>query len=186
MRRYFSGVARAPQLRQALLFAPLLAALSLALAVAQAAAPLATDTAVPLERIDILTGRCSSTPQRLRYAVELAADPAARRRGLQQREQLPDDRGMLFLWSGSARRAMWMKDTSIPLDMLFLAADGRILALESAQPRSERIISPPVAALAVLELAGGTAERLGICDGDRVRSKRLRPKASLPALPAPL
>ena len=147
-----------------------------------AQAPMA---AAARERLDIKTGRCGAAPKRLRYVVELAADRATRRRGLQHRRHLPADSGMLFLWPGSAKRAMWMKDTLIPLDMLFLATDGRILAIEpSRAPHSERVVSPRVAARAVLELLGGTAERQGICPGDQVISKRFDPAAA-PSLSPP-
>ncbi len=140
-------------------------------------APIVANEAPSRERLDIKTGQCSE-PKRQRYKVEVVADDATRRRGLQHRSHLPADTGMLFLWPDSARRVLWMKDTLIPLDMLFLAADGRILAIEaSREPHSERLVSPQVAALAVLELPGGTAKRHGICASDQVLSKRFTTEA---------
>ena len=82
---------------------------------------------------------------------------------------LPDFGGMLFVYQDSSHHSMWMKNTFIPLDMLFIGEDGRIghIAAETT-PLSEEAISSEGPAIAVLEVPGGTAERLGIGVGDRV------------------
>ncbi|RMF07601.1 MAG: DUF192 domain-containing protein [Alphaproteobacteria bacterium] len=103
------------------------------------------------------------------FQVEIADEPRERRRGLMFRRQLPSDRGMLFISEREEVARMWMKNTFIPLDMIFIAGDGRVAAIvENAEPRSERILSSGVPVRAVLEVAGGTVARLGIRVGDRV------------------
>jgi uncharacterized protein len=85
------------------------------------------------------------------------------------RQSLPADAGMLFDFGETRPVAFWMKNTLIPLDMLFIAADGGIADIhERAVPRSEATIEARVPVRAVLELNGGTVARLGIKRGDRV------------------
>ena len=103
------------------------------------------------------------------FAVELAVTSEQRAQGLMYRERLPADAGMLFLYPAARQIAMWMKNTLIPLDMLFIGDDGRILHIaERAIPGSTATISSMQPARAVLELNGGTAARLKIQVGDRV------------------
>jgi uncharacterized protein len=106
---------------------------------------------------------------RHRFRVELAADPAHQTTGLMFRERLGPDEGMLFDWGGPRESSMWMKNTLIPLDMLFIAADGRIHRIaERTVPHSLAAVDSRGPVRATLELAGGTAERLGLRVGDRV------------------
>ena len=106
------------------------------------------------------------------FDVELARTPAQEEQGLMYREHLDPDAGMLFVFDDTEPRSFWMKNTLIPLDMLFIAADGRIVDIhERAIPLSEDIIPSQVPARAVLELNGGTVTRLGIKVGDLVRYK---------------
>lgn len=108
--------------------------------------------------------------ERHSFTIEIARTVAQRARGLMFRESMPPDAGMLFLYPAEQQIRMWMKNTLIPLDMLFVASDGRILEIaERTEPLSEEIIASSGAARAVIELNGGTAERLGIRPGDRVR-----------------
>jgi uncharacterized protein len=112
----------------------------------------------------------SAGPKRL--DVELAVTPAQEEQGLMYREHLDPDAGMLFVFNDTAPRSFWMKNTLIPLDMLFIAADGHVVDIhERAVPLSEDIIPSRTPARAVLELNGGTVTRLGIKVGDLVRSK---------------
>lgn len=86
-----------------------------------------------------------------------------------EREVLPADRGMLFVFPEKRVVSMWMKDTLIPLDMLFLGPGGQVLKIAGmTEPNSTAIISSGVPVHGVLELAGGAVARLGIRDGDRV------------------
>ncbi len=103
------------------------------------------------------------------FAVELARTPAERERGLMFVRELPEGRGMLFDFERDQEVAMWMRNTFIPLDMLFIRADGRIHRIaENTEPMSERIIPSGGPVRAVLEVIGGTARKLGITAGDRV------------------
>jgi hypothetical protein len=104
-----------------------------------------------------------------RFRVELAESPSQRMQGLQGRRTLDADAGMLFVFDAPSVAAMWMKNTYIPLDMLFLDEVGNIVAIaENTRPMSVQPIQPPEPVKAVLELNAGTAARLGIKLGDRV------------------
>lgn len=105
----------------------------------------------------------------LEFTVEIAESPEQRAQGLMFRRQMAADAGMLFLFGGSRERAMWMKNTFIPLDMLFIDERGKIVRIEQRTvPQSLRTIVSGGPAFAVLELNAGTASRLGIKPGDRV------------------
>ena len=103
------------------------------------------------------------------FTVEIADTEAAREKGLMYRKRLPPGEGMLFNFHTEQPVGFWMKNTYIPLDMIFIRRDGRILSIaENAEPLSERVISSGGPVLAVLEVSGGTARKLGIAPGDRV------------------
>lgn len=103
------------------------------------------------------------------FAVEIARTPQQRARGLMFRQSLPPGRGMLFLYPRQGPVYMWMKDTFVPLDMLFMDRDGKIVhVVENARPKSLDIISSWAPAKSVLEVPAGTAARLGVRNGDRV------------------
>ncbi len=107
--------------------------------------------------------------QRHRLEVELAVTVQQRAQGLMYRRRLAEDGGMLFLYDRVGILSMWMKNTVIPLDMIFIAPDGRIVDIaERTVPYSLETISARVAASAVLEVNGGTVARLGIQPGDQV------------------
>jgi len=104
------------------------------------------------------------------FLVEIAETPEQRAQGLMFRRQLEADVGMLFLFGGSEVRGMWMKNTLIPLDMLFIDEEGKIVRIEERTvPHSERAIISGEPVAAVLEVNAGTASRLMIKPGDRVR-----------------
>jgi uncharacterized protein len=103
------------------------------------------------------------------FAVELAVTDEQRTRGLMERRSLPEGRGMLFKFEPDQVIQMWMHNTYISLDMIFIRSDGRILRIaENTTPLSDRIISSGAAASGVLEVIAGTARKLGIAPGDRV------------------
>ena len=102
--------------------------------------------------------------------VEIAATPEKQALGLMFRTHLPDSKGMLFPHDRPRDLSMWMRNTYIPLDMVFIRADGTVHRIEArTEPFSERIISSDGPVTAVLEIAGGAAERLGLKPGDKVR-----------------
>ena len=103
------------------------------------------------------------------FSVEVATTEEEKRTGLMYRKELPDGRGMLFDFSPEQEVSMWMKNTFIPLDMIFIRADGRILRIaEDTVPQSTKIISSRGLAKGVLEVIAGTARKYGIAPGDRV------------------
>ena len=103
------------------------------------------------------------------FSVEVVDNDADRAKGLMFRKSLPEGTGMLFDFKTEQDVAFWMKNTYIPLDMIFIRADGRILRIaENAEPMSTRQIPSGGPVLAVLEVIAGTARKLGIAAGDRV------------------
>jgi hypothetical protein len=108
-------------------------------------------------------------------AIEIADTPEARQRGLMYRSALPEGRGMLFVFDEDADHDFWMKNTLIPLDMLFIAADGRVVGIHpNATPLSTAAIAVGQRSRYVLEVPGGYAARHGIAAGDRVELRGLR------------
>jgi uncharacterized protein len=139
------------------------AALSVALLVTLAAgSPARSDG---LEALQIVTAAGTHD-----FQVEIARDEASRARGLMDRRFMPADHGMLFEFDREAPEAFWMKDTYIPLDMIFISRAGIVTNIAAnAEPLSERAIPSGPPCMAVLELNGGAAARIGLRVGDRVR-----------------
>jgi len=103
------------------------------------------------------------------FNVELAITPEERSRGLMFRTEMANDAGMLFDFGGPRDISMWMKNTFISLDMLFIAADGTIVGIEKRTvPKSETIIPSPKPVRFVLELNGGSSDRMGFEVGEKV------------------
>src|SRR6476620_2166435 len=103
------------------------------------------------------------------FSVEMATTEQEKETGLMYRKELPDGKGMLFDFSPEQQVSMWMKNTYIPLDMIFIRADGRILRIaENTEPLSTKIIPSGGPAKGVLEVIAGTAKKYGIAPGDRV------------------
>jgi uncharacterized protein len=125
---------------------------------------------LPLESLIVRTG----TGARLRFAVEVARTEPQRNTGMMFRTQMARDRGMLFLFYPAQPVSFWMRNTLLPLDMIFIRKDGRIAnIIENAEPLSLTVRSSEGPVVAVLELAGGSAKRLGIAPGDRVSHKAI-------------
>jgi uncharacterized membrane protein (UPF0127 family) len=117
-----------------------------------------------LEPLAIVSG-----DERHQFSVEIADTPAARSRGLMFRRSMPANQGMLFDFERDEMVSMWMRNTYISLDMLFIRKDGTIARIaEQTEPLSERTISSGEPVRSVLELNAGTAARLGISVDDRV------------------
>lgn len=103
------------------------------------------------------------------FNIEAAKTDQERMQGLMYRQSMPADQGMIFDFKENQPVTMWMKNTYIPLDMLFIRADGVIARIAAnTEPLSTRTISSGEPVLAVLELNGGVTARLGIKPGDRV------------------
>lgn len=105
------------------------------------------------------------------FTVEIVDNDADRAKGLMYRKELPEGQGMLFDFHRDQEVSFWMQNTFIPLDMIFIRGDGRILRIaENTEPLSTRLIPSNGPVRAVLEVIGGTTRKLGIAAGDRVAS----------------
>lgn len=106
------------------------------------------------------------------FTVELALTPENRATGLMDRQSMAADHGMLFRFDQTRDVLMWMKNTPLSLDMLFIAENGRIARIaENTVPFSETIIPSGSPVRYVLELNAGTAAKTGVAVGDRVRHR---------------
>ncbi len=135
------------------------------------------DTPPPLPRERVII-RAHDNPKgapRAVFRAEIARTREEQQRGLMNRPKLPKNNGMLFVFDPPATVGFWMKDTLIPLDMLFIDANGRITKIyDQAEPHDESPISSGGDVRAVLEILGGEAEARGIQVGDNVFSPTLK------------
>ena len=144
---------------------PVLVAIGLALVGGRPAHASEGPIAFPEGELTIVTAEGA----RHTFRVEMARTPSQHRRGLMYRRELAKDHGMLFLYDPVRAVSMWMKNTYIPLDMLFIKPSGRIARIhERAVPETTTPIPSGGPVKAVLELRGGTADRLDIETGDTV------------------
>lgn len=133
----------------------------LALAFLAAAGPVAAETICRPDSVEIRTPRGET-----RFSIELADTPDSRAYGLMNRASLPKSSGMLFVYEYPQHVSFWMRNTLIPLDMIFVDARGVITRIhENARPHDETPIDGGSGVLAVLEINGGLARRLGLTEG---------------------
>jgi uncharacterized membrane protein (UPF0127 family) len=104
-----------------------------------------------------------------RFTVEVARTPRQQEIGMMYRRSVAPDRGMIFPYDPPQKVAFWMQNTLIPLDMIFIRADGRIARIATAKPLDLTSVPSGEPVAAVLEIRGGRAAQLGIRPGDRVR-----------------
>jgi len=124
-----------------------------------------------LHGLDVVT-----STGRHHYQVEVADDDAAREHGLMERRRMAADRGMLFEFPVRAPVTFWMKDTYLPLDMVFIDADGTVRSIYAdARPMSEALIPSGAAVTGVLELNAGQAAAIHLRVGDKVVFPFFRP-----------
>ncbi len=136
-----------------------------------AASAAAAGPALKTEALEVITRKGP-----VHFTVEIADTEATREKGLMFRKALAANRGMLFDFKIPQPVAFWMKNTLIPLDMLFIAADGRVVSIASnATPQSETPIPSGGEVLGVLELRGGRAAEIGAEPGDRVKERIFHP-----------
>jgi uncharacterized membrane protein (UPF0127 family) len=146
-------------------------ALSLSLFTVQPAVAQAPVADAPLEKLEIQTASGKHG-----FQVEVMRTDEQRARGLMYRRFMPADRGMMFDFKTEQPVNMWMKNTYLPLDMIFMARDGTVTHIaRDTEPLSERIISSNGPAFAVLEVNAGVAAKIGLKAGDRVLHPLLRP-----------
>lgn len=118
-----------------------------------------------LEPLEIVTSTGSHE-----FLVEMARTEAQREHGLMFRRSMPPERGMLFGFESERPVMMWMKNTYLPLDMIFIGKSGKVVGLaENTEPLSEKIIPSGAPAFSVLEVNAGVAARIGLKIGDLVR-----------------
>jgi len=104
------------------------------------------------------------------FIVELANTPESQETGMMFRTHAAPNEGMLFDFGAESERVFWMKNTLIPLDMIFIRANGRIAHIaRMTVPKSLRMVPSGAPVQAVLEIAGGRAAQLGVVEGDLVR-----------------
>lgn len=166
-------------------FFPLLALLWILFPSAVAwARPDGLPTTAPLPRAELRIPRGGGAVTSLR--VEVADTVAARARGLMFRQNLADENGMLLLWQRPRRVSIWMKNTLIPLDIVFIGADWRIARIHrGARPLDTTLIPSRSPVLAVLEIRAGMADRLRLAPGMRLRPASLpQPSVKRNAAPA--
>lgn len=138
-------------------------------AVACASKPAERDPAAPRVVVETRAGA------RHVVQVELARTPAERARGLMERTALAEDAGMLFVFDETSVHAFWMKNTRIPLDMIFIDDGGRVVGVVArATPGDLSPRSAGEPSRYVLEVSGGWAEARGVAAGDRVRFENVR------------
>lgn len=119
------------------------------------------------EKLVIVTGQ-----GRFEFDAEIADQPAEHAQGLMFRKQMPTRHGMLFVFGETRQVTMWMKNTVLPLDMVFIKPDGVVAGVrERTVPFSEDIIPSPEPISHVLELNAGVARLIGIKPGDRVEHR---------------
>lgn len=150
-----------------------LTALAVTTGVAVALAPAMTARAeAPLAqgRLEIRTAKASHG-----FSIEIVDTEEKRAEGLMFRTEMARDHGMLFDFKREQPVAFWMKNTYLPLDMIFVKADGRILAIaENTTPMSEALVPSSGPVRFVFEVVAGTSKRLGIAPGDRIVHPRMQ------------
>ena len=120
----------------------------------------------PLEALEIVTSDGTH-----RFTVEVMRTPEQLAKGLMFRRYMSDDRGMLFDFKAEQPVQFWMKNTYLPLDMIFISKAGKIVSIkENAEPLSEKLIPSGAPVVAVLEVNAGTAARIHASAGDTVRA----------------
>ena len=119
-----------------------------------------------IEPVTIVTAQASTT-----FSAEVADTEITRERGLMFRQVMPPDQAMLFDVGAPRPISMWMKNTYVALDMVFVRQDGTIAAIaQNTVPKSLDTIGVQEPVRGVIELAAGTAKRIGLAKGDRVMS----------------
>lgn len=128
------------------------------------------------EALQVLSGGVTHA-----FQVEIADDEQERETGLMNRDSLPTGQGMLFLFPDARERAFWMKNTHIPLDILYISKSGEVISIQkNTMPMNETPLHSFGPAAAVLEINGGQADALGIKPGDRITHRFFEGKGPMP------
>ena len=136
---------------------------------ASPAAEATTESVHPVSGLKVIPLTVTGQGGTHTFRVELAETPEAQRKGLMFRTELPDDEGMIFPYDGTTAQSFWMKNTPLPLDIIYVGPDGRISNIAAmTEPYSLEPVYSVGPVLGVLELRGGLAAELGIEPGDKV------------------
>jgi uncharacterized protein len=137
---------------------------------------LAASAGAPARSGELDSLEIATSTGRHMFQVEIANNDASREHGLMDRRYMAADHGMLFEFDRDEPVAFWMKNTYIPLDMIFIAPSGVVTHIAAnAEPLSERVVPSGGPAIAVLELDGGEAASIGLKVGDKVRHPFFKP-----------
>ena len=154
----------------------LLAALSLAACAAPAVGAMERADGQPQHLLtETLTVHTAKGARR--FTVQVADSEETREVGLMFVRRMPDDRGMVFKFPQAGQQAFWMRNTFIPLDIIYIGPDGRIVSIaKRAKPQDETPLPSDLPANGVLEINGGLSDKLGIAVGDRVSDPAIYPR----------
>ena len=137
---------------------------------------LAASAGIPVQGSALDSLEIVTATGRHAFQVEIANNDATREHGLMDRRYMAPDHGMLFEFDREEPVSFWMKNTYIPLDMIFIAPSGVVTHIATnAEPLSERVVPSGAPCIAVLELNGGMAASIGLKVGDKVRHPFSRP-----------
>ena len=139
-----------------------------------ATAPAAASTrpVLPLGVAEIKFDSAAFTIKDKPFTLEIADTDAKTQRGLMYRNAMAADHGMVFVFPTPSTAGFWMKNTYIPLDIIFLDKDGKVLVIHRRMPRDETGMGPDTPAQYVIELNAGTAEKIGLKPGDVIDVKK--------------
>lgn len=159
-------------MRLAALIAPLLVAMAPVThaqdgAGAQVSPPVLAET---LSREELVLVTATGTH---RFSIEIADDPLERARGLMFREEMARDHGMLFDFGREGERSFWMRNTPLPLDIIYIAQDGTVVSIVRGEPFDETPLPSDGPARFVFEVNAGIAEDIGLMPGDRLIHRRV-------------
>ena len=130
---------------------------------------LAVNSTVKADSFKVEIVKVKSAKGEFYFNTEIAQTDREREKGLMYRKSMARDAAMLFLWDTDQPIQMWMKNTNIPLDMVFIRSDGKIANIaHKTTPNSRRLLSSKGQVRAVLELSAGTAEKIGLAEGHQV------------------
>lgn len=128
----------------------------------------ANDTVDPDSGLEVIEVTVTTDDGSHTFRTEVAATPEQKNRGMMFRDEMAPDTAMIFPYEEAADRGFWMRNTFLPLDIIFIAEDRTIINIGEGIPFNEESVTSDAPAIAVLELLGGTAEELGIGPGDTV------------------
>lgn len=134
-----------------------------------------TSTVIPFTKEGELTFRSAEGKYKLMIDIEIAETPAERERGMMYRNQMSDTQGMFFIFDGNEPRSFWMKNTHLPLDIMFVDEGGEIVTIhKNTVPYDESSLESTAPAKFVVEVVAGFSDKNGIVSGDKIVWRRIQ------------